>query len=81
MKKFTISGKTYQAEDCVGGVLVNPKLPERFDFTPNDARPASHQKFWGLFAFYRQIKAQSAVALDQAAKNERSVLLFCCRHR
>ena len=35
------------AEDIVDGVPVNPKLPRRFDNTPNDARPASHDKFWG----------------------------------
>lgn len=48
MKKFIINGKAFQAEDCVDGVLVNPKLPKHFDNTPNDARPESQRKWWGL---------------------------------
>jgi hypothetical protein len=28
------------------GVAFNPKLPRNFDSTPNDARPASHRKWW-----------------------------------
>lgn len=27
-------------------IPVNPKLPPRFDDTPNDARPVSHMKWW-----------------------------------
>ena len=29
------------------GVPFNPKLPKRFDDTPNEERPASHQRWWG----------------------------------
>lgn len=25
---------------------INPELPKNFDSTPNDARPASHQRWW-----------------------------------
>ena len=28
-------------------IAVNPKLPARFSDTPNDARPASHMRWWG----------------------------------
>lgn len=27
-------------------IPLNPKLPARFDSTPNDERPASHQRWW-----------------------------------
>ena len=30
------------------GVLVNPSLPELFDNTANELRPAAHQKFWNV---------------------------------
>jgi len=30
----------------VRGVPINPKLPRRFSDTPNDARPASHDRWW-----------------------------------
>ena len=30
------------------GVPVNPRLPTDFDGTPNDARPPSHQMWWGV---------------------------------
>jgi hypothetical protein len=30
----------------VHGIDVDPKLPRRFEDTPNDDRPASHQKWW-----------------------------------
>jgi hypothetical protein len=28
------------------GIPIDPKLPARFDDTPNDERPESHQKWW-----------------------------------
>lgn len=37
-----------KAEQFIDGIPINPKLPRNFDVTPNDARPASHQKFWGV---------------------------------
>lgn len=37
----TIKCKTFQE-----GVPVDPVLPKMFHCTPNDERPASHQKFW-----------------------------------
>lgn len=27
-------------------IPINPRLPKNFDLTPNDARPASHQRWW-----------------------------------
>lgn len=47
-KSFTINGAQFKAENCVDGVLVNPKLPANFDNTANEARPASHRKFCDL---------------------------------
>lgn len=48
LQSFTIDGHQFQAEACApGGVLVNPKLPRRFDVTPNEERPASQRKWWG----------------------------------
>lgn len=46
LKTFKLDGFTFQAEECVDGVLINPKLPKAFDNTPNESRPASHQKWW-----------------------------------
>lgn len=43
---FKIDGLSFHAKDCVNGVLINPKLPRAFDCTPNELRPASHQKWW-----------------------------------
>lgn len=66
----------------MGGEITNCRAVV---YMPKRRRPeeCDADEAWSpwMFAFYRQIKAQSAVALDQAAKNERSVLLFCCRHR
>ena len=30
----------------VDGIWLDPKLPEDFDSTPNDARPESHMQWW-----------------------------------
>lgn len=46
MGKYRINGYTFEAEQRVNGVLINPKLPKGFDSTPNEARTASHQKWW-----------------------------------
>lgn len=37
-----------KADFYVGGVPVNPVLPEMFDSTPNEERPKSHMKFWDV---------------------------------
>lgn len=34
------------AEQIVDGIPVNPKLPDDFDYTPNEDRPDSQRKFW-----------------------------------
>jgi hypothetical protein len=46
MKTFQINGHAFTAADCVDGVLIDPELPEAFDETPNEDRPASQQKWW-----------------------------------
>ena len=35
-----------KAERVIDGIPVNPKLPEGFDGTPNEERPASHDEWW-----------------------------------
>ena len=37
MKTFVIAGQSYQAENCIDDILINPVLPEGFDNTPTDA--------------------------------------------
>lgn len=44
--KIHIDGHDFEAEDMHEGVLIDPVLPEGFDHTPNEERPASHEKFW-----------------------------------
>lgn len=46
MPKFTLHGRSYNADNCVDGVLINPVLPKLFDYTPHDERPASQAKWW-----------------------------------
>lgn len=48
MPKFTVVGFEFEAEGLIGGVLLNPALPEAFDDTPNEERPEDHQKFWDV---------------------------------
>lgn len=43
---FVINGNTFHAEDCINGVLINPKLPDRFEVTPNEDRPVNQRKWW-----------------------------------
>ncbi len=58
---FTLDAKRFRADDCVGGVLINPVLPKGFDVTPNDERPASHQKWWNR----SYIVSETVEALDR----------------
>lgn len=44
-KAFTLDGHKFQAQDCVDGVLIDPKLPRAFDDTPNEVRPKSQGKW------------------------------------
>lgn len=48
MQKIKIGDYDYFAENCIDGILINPKLPKNFDVTDNTKRPESHQKFWWL---------------------------------
>lgn len=49
MPKYSYKdGTTYTAEKQVDGVLVNPKLPARFDNMPHENRPDSQVKWWGF---------------------------------
>lgn len=49
--QFKQDGPTYYAEGLVGGVLINPALPENFDNTPNDARSQEELARWWLRPF------------------------------
>lgn len=42
----TFDGRTFQAVDVFEGILVDPLLPPRFDDTPNEERPRSHDRWW-----------------------------------
>ena len=44
--KFKLDGYTFDAENCIDGILFNPKLPKNFDNINNENRPDSHQKWW-----------------------------------
>lgn len=44
--KFKLDEHTFEAENCVDGILINPKLPKNFDDTDNSTRPDSHFKWW-----------------------------------
>ena len=44
--EFRTDGEIFKAEECIHGVFINPVLPEGFDDTWNENRPASHQKWW-----------------------------------
>jgi hypothetical protein len=35
-----------KTENIVSGIPIDPKLPARFDDTPNEERPTSHQRWW-----------------------------------
>lgn len=45
-KALGFTKRQYIIEEQYRGVPINPKLPKNFDNTPNDVRPASHQKWW-----------------------------------
>ena len=46
MKRLRTPHGDIVAEQIVDGIPVNPKLPEDFDYTPNEDRPDSQRKFW-----------------------------------
>jgi hypothetical protein len=46
MTMYAAPGGQFEAADLVDGVPIDPVLPPRFDDTPNDSRPRSHQVWW-----------------------------------
>lgn len=46
MPTFDLGDDQFEAENVIDGILINPILPKRFDSTPNESRPDSHEKFW-----------------------------------
>lgn len=71
------SPKTFmvKAEKFVDGIPINPVMPKNFDDTPNDARPASHSKWWDV-PFIRtttveELDAQYASRTDDYAEKAR----------
>lgn len=55
-------------------VPINPKLPRRFDDTPNGARPASHARWWYrpfiLTCTWEQMAWPTATEADRAKWHE-----------
>lgn len=49
--KYT-DGTSYMAKGQLDGVLIDPKLPKRFDSTANEERPYGQAKWW-CFPFVR----------------------------
>lgn len=46
MQTYRIDGLMFKAEGCEKGILIEPTLPKSFHCFANDARPASHSKWW-----------------------------------
>lgn len=65
-KPFVLGLEIFRAENCIGNVLINPKLPVNFDCTANDMRPLSHQKFIGV----RYITTYSEADFDPATHTD-----------
>ena len=42
---FILGGHTFQAADCIEGVLIDPVLPDNFNFCTDEDRPASHDRW------------------------------------
>jgi hypothetical protein len=59
----------YYARQCVDGVLIDPRLPPRFDSTPNEDRPQDHEKFWQV-PFIKTKDVSALDALYQAGTGE-----------
>lgn len=57
------------ADDLVDGVPVNPRLPEDFNSTPNEDRPASHRKYWDV-PYITTTSAEDWERIDTAATDE-----------
>ena len=76
MPKYSYKdGTHYTAKNQVDGVLIDPKLPARFDCTPNEDRPDSQTKWWA-FPFIvtetvEQLDAMYAKRTDEYADKGR----------
>lgn len=46
-KTFILGGHTFEAADCIEGVLVDPVLPANFNYCEDEDRPASHDVWRG----------------------------------
>lgn len=44
--EFKLGEYTFEAENCIDGIFINPQLPENFDDTDNSMRPDSHDQWW-----------------------------------
>jgi hypothetical protein len=71
MPKFTIDGHTFEAESSMDGVLVNPKLPPRFDSTPNEERPETQRRKWWDRPFIVSYSDMSAGATCSEEQKEK----------
>lgn len=48
MPSYMHNENIIEARDMVEGVFLDPVLPDDFDGTANEDRPASHDKWWNL---------------------------------
>lgn len=68
MPKYSYKdGTTYTAKSQVDGVLIDPKLPARFDNTPNEKRPDSQTKWWAFPFIVTDGEAYETRCLDGGA--------------
>jgi hypothetical protein len=44
--KFEVDGTEYQARDYIGGVFIDPVLPDNFWTEPLETRTPEHMKHW-----------------------------------
>jgi hypothetical protein len=44
--KFEVDGTEYQARDYIGGVFIDPVLPDNFWTEPLETRSTEHMKHW-----------------------------------
>jgi len=78
MPTFTIDGHTFEAETCMDGVLVNPKLPKNFDSTPNDDRPEAQRRKWWERPFilsYSEAVSPAATCSEEEKEKRRAAWL------
>ncbi len=49
--KFEVDGTEYQARDYIGGVFIDPVLPDNFWTEPLESRTTEHMRHWEAMPF------------------------------